>query len=266
MKAVMVLSFLLLLQALPARGEVAYLTLDEGLDLSRDAAIVGCDTTKVKAYVDDQYLVLEAGASKFSVDLDDIPEGGELIVGDITGVGGCDFAVPYGKSDVNESYTLFLNDPLKGELVESKVGLIVNPDFGQRKIISSYRDMARWHEDTLCYSASRNDYFLCKKKVDIDDFLARENVCGERSCGSPKIIYKSSLLQAFAVVSVAKARLNNRVSDGFFEERKGYLVGGDKVLLLDFFQAPKGLYYKVEYSGGVSKVEGWILSSQLIFN
>ena len=103
-----------------------------------------------------------------------------------------------------------------------------------------------------------------REKIDIDSSLERLTVCSEKSCNPSIIVYKSSSLQVPAVITANQAKLHSKTGSGDLEERRSYLIDGDKVKLLDFFQAPNDLYYEVEYISNKSTTTGWIRATQLI--
>ena len=154
--------------ATPALGDMSYLPITGNLRLPEPSEVIDCSIGSIHLSVKNQHILIATNKSKLSVGLDEIPDDGELIVGDMTGNGFCDLAVPYGKSDVNETYTLLLHDPSQEKLTRSKVGVITNPAVKIKRIISSYRDAARWSKEILCYSEDQKDFFVCEKRTDIN--------------------------------------------------------------------------------------------------
>jgi hypothetical protein len=246
-----------------ALGETVYHPIREGLEISKASSPVSCSIGSIRISVKNQHISIETKNNTMHAPIDELPGSAELIIGDMTGDDFCDLAIPYGKSDVNESYKIFLYDRAHSTLVESKAGIITNPEFKTQKIVSSYRDAARWHKETLCISEILHDFYICEKRTNIDSHIESLTICNEQQCTTPMIVHKLSSTQASAIVSVDKARLYEKLDDRSLKARKGYLINGDKVDLVDFFQSHDDFFYAISYVKGKSTTTGWIRATQL---
>uniref|UniRef100_A4XNG7 Uncharacterized protein n=1 Tax=Ectopseudomonas mendocina (strain ymp) TaxID=399739 RepID=A4XNG7_ECTM1 len=257
---------LLMMCVEPALGDISYIPISEDIKINTGDFGIGCDMEETHISRAGKDIFIATGGINISIPIDIVGEDADVIVGDMSGNGHCDLAVPYGKSDVNESYTLFVYDIPHEKFKKSNAGIISNPDFKENKIISSYRDAAQWHEDYFCYSKSLVDFFLCSQKKSIDNSLEWLRLCSEDLCASSTIIYKASSIQASAVVTADRAKLHDITNGNILKERKGYLVKGDKVMLIDFLQTYEDAYYKVNYFNNKMITTGWVKGAQLVVN
>lgn len=263
MKTIIACFLIYLLYSPLAFSKVEYLPITENLELPDANKLVECSIGSVHLYVKGPRISIEALNNRTLIELNEILDAGELIVGDMTGDGFCDFAVPYAKSDVNESYKVFLYHSAQEKVTGSNISTITNPEFQAKKIISTYRGAARWSKEKLCYSENLNDFFICEKKTEINESLESFFTCTEKGCSPPTIIHKSNSSQAFAIVTGKQAKLHDKLDNDILIERRGYLVAGDKVRLLDFFQGHDDFFYKVVYLGSKTEAVGWIRAIQL---
>lgn len=255
---------LLMACAAPVLGDVSYISAPEDFRIIESNLKAGCSIGETRISKTDKSIFISTEGDDIAIPIDSITTDNNLILGDMTGNGYCDLAAPYAKSDVNESYTLFVYDPQHKKLKKSNAGIITNPAFKENKIITSYRDAAQWHEDSFCYSENLNDFFLCSQKKDIDSSLEWLRICSKDSCMPSKIVYKANSLQVSAVIITDRAKFHDKTDDGNLKERNGYLVRGDRVMLLDFFQSYEDFYYRVEYLNDKITTTGWISASQLL--
>ncbi len=68
------------------------------------------------------------------------------------------------------------------------------------------------------------------------------------------------------MVTADRAKLHDITNGNILKERKGYLVKGDKVMLIDFLQTYEDAYYKVNYFNNKMITTGWVKGAQLVVN
>lgn len=176
--------------------------------------------------------------------------------------GPCTIALKYAENDVNESYYLFLFDQNSDKFKRSVVRTIGNPEFLSEKILSSYNDGPTKHDDTVCYSSMKKDYYFCEKREQFSESLQRLEACNEAGCAEPKIVKENTVVSAKARVVAAVTYFFDKDEVSKFSKRKAYLVKGDIVELQDYYENGTDSYFKVVYSGG-KKTTGWILAKSV---
>lgn len=214
---------------------------------------------------DGQVGVIGSLGKAYSLNLDEQLEKLPIMVGSSGDSGECVLAVKYAENDVNESYSLFVFDSVNGKYKSSAVPIVTNPEFSAGKVLSNYRDGAVTHNDTLCFSSTNKDYYVCEKREQFTEGLERIQKCNESKCLDTAIVKENTSSPIGAVVVSPKVYLSDRNEDSTFSQRKAYLVVGDKVVLTDFFSGDEGMYYKVVYEGK-SKTVGWLSSESVRVN
>lgn len=211
---------------------------------------------------DDQVTVISASGRSYSLNLDEQSEGLPIMIGSSGEAGKCVLAIKYAENDVNESFSLFVFDDQSGRYKKSAISTITNPEFSAGKISSNYRDGPVTHNDTLCFSVKRNDYYVCEAREQFAESIEKKQTCDESSCSESEIVRESGADPVSAVLVSEKTYLLNRNDDLTFSQRKAYLVRGDKVLLSDYYKSDGGMYYKITYEGK-AKAIGWVPESSL---
>ncbi|MBX8488624.1 hypothetical protein K5D34_12255 [Pseudomonas cichorii] len=201
----------------------------------------------------------------YKLSLDDQDQDLPAYLGSAQKAGVCVAAFKYAENSVNESFTLFVFDQTSGEFKPSRAGLVTNPEFLNGKILSNYKDGPTTHNDTLCYSAAKNDYYACEKREQFSELFERREVCADTSCTDPEIVREGTVAPVEAIVSIPKVHFFDMTDDAVFTERKAYLVQGNKVILSDYRRNAGGLYYKVAYVERV-KTTGWIPENAIKIN
>ncbi|WP_147466550.1 hypothetical protein [Pseudomonas cichorii] len=211
---------------------------------------------------DGKVVVIKNSGETYSLNMDEQEGDLPAYFGFAQQSGPCVVALKYAKSSVSESFSLFVFDRATDKFKESGVKLVTNPEFNNDKILSAYSDGPTAHNDVLCYSGVKKDYYLCEKRGQFSEQLERREVCSETSCADPEIVREGTTVPVEATVSVAKANFFDKTIESVFTKRKAYLVQGDKVMLSDYQRNGDGLYYKVSYMGKVKTV-GWMPDSTI---
>ncbi|WP_394235660.1 hypothetical protein [Pseudomonas anguilliseptica] len=198
----------------------------------------------------------------YKLPLDEFPEKAELILGRSSISSNCTLAVEYAKNDVNESYSLLIYSKESKKFIPSQISTITNPDFPEGRILSSYRDSALLHNDTLCFSERLNDYFLCERREQFHSNLEKIETCDEQLCSAPDIVKSGSQNRVSGIITSKKTFFYNKAGEEELLKRKGYLIKGDKIHLHDYLQTRDNLYYNVSFSGKKT-VAGWINSNDI---
>ncbi|BBN65810.1 MULTISPECIES: hypothetical protein [Pseudomonas] len=175
----------------------------------------------------------------------------------------CVIALQYAENSVNESYYLFVFDQKTDKFKKSVVRSIGSPDFVSEKILSSYNDGPIKHDDAVCYSRIKKDYYFCEKRTQFSERLQKLEICNETSCSEPKIVKENTMEQARARVVVGKSYFFNKSGSSSFVKRKAYLVKGDIVELQDYYSDGNASYFNVVYSGS-KKTTGWVFEESVL--
>lgn len=224
-----------------------------------------CEHLKASATLNGNIITLEseAGVQHIKNELDD--GASELIAGDFWGNGQCFIAVMNARSDVNESYEVYEITASSPPNKVPSIPTIINPDFANGMVISSYRDAARWHKEKLCYPPGKSPY-ICEKSDAVNDTLERTNRCDfNAACSSATLTVSASGLPATATVSQSKAAILMPNADGQMKPQRSYLVRGDHLKLLDYRDSDDIAYYKFEFKSKKTTV-GWIDASAVTLN
>ncbi|TWI04674.1 hypothetical protein IP90_00807 [Luteimonas cucumeris] len=219
-----------------------------------------CEHLKVTATLNDNVITLESGAGSYHIknELDD--GASELIAGDFWGNGQCFIAVMNARSDVNESYDVYEITASSPPYKVPSIPTIINPDFANGVVISSYRDAARWHKEKLCYPPGKSPY-ICEKSDAVNDTLERVIRCDSiGACDRASLMVVVSGLPATATVSQSKAVIFMPSADGQMRPQRSYLIRGDRLNLLDHRDLDDAAYYQFEFKGRKTTV-GWIDAS-----
>jgi len=182
----------------------------------------------------------------------------ELISGTTPDVKQCFIAVKNAESQVNESYSLFILSPENKTIKPSRTTTITNPDFTKNIILTSYRDAARWHYDSLCYSNALKDYYICERREEIYKGLEKRQECTLDNCAPIRISLKG---KPDAAVKIKNKTYIYRESDRELTASKSYLIAGDNVNLIDFKETEQAAYFQIQFNG---KIVGWVEESSLI--
>jgi len=198
----------------------------------------------------------------YRLPLDELSEKTELILGRSSLSSNCTLAVEYAKNDVNESYSLLIYSKESKKFILSQISTITNPDFPEGRILSSYRDSALLHNDTLCFSERLKDYFVCERREQFHSNLEKLEACDDRLCSTTDIVKAGSQNRATGIITAKKTFFYNKIGEDELLQRKGYLIKGDKVHLHDYLQTRDSLYYNVTFFGKTT-VAGWIRSDAI---
>ncbi|NAT24517.1 hypothetical protein [Pseudomonas syringae] len=174
----------------------------------------------------------------------------------------CVIALQYAENSVNESYYLFVFDQKTDKFKRSAVRTIGNPEFVSEKILSSYNDGPVKHDDSVCYSRKKKDYYFCEKREQFSERLQKLEICDEVVCAEPEIVMENTMTLAKAHVVLEKSYFFDKKDLPKFSKRKAYLVKGDIVELQDYYSDGNVAYFKVIYSGS-KKTIGWILEESI---
>ncbi|WP_146090496.1 hypothetical protein [Xanthomonas bromi] len=193
---------------------------------------------------------------------DDSIEPSEFIVGDFWNNKHCYVAKKVAESDVNESYELY--EIYKSSApTKPKSPSLINPEFKNGTVISSYRDAARWHKEFLCYSAQIGSPYLCEKRISLNDSIEKKESCDQLGhCASPTLVSSNTDRQIMAVISEEKAFTFSQKGDKF-SQNHSYLIKGDKIKLVDFEDLGSDLYYRFKYEGKSKETDAWIKSTEV---
>lgn len=187
----------------------------------------------------------------------------ELIVGDFWSNGRCFVAVRTTKSDVNESYELYEIPSSMGPRKLQEVTLI-NPDFKDKVVITSYRDAARWNYESVCYAMRREVPFVCEKRQFVTEDVEKMEACLESGeCGPSRLVFTGTGRNVIARISSQRASVMDRLSGGRFRKAAAYLVKNDEITLLDYQDIGTQIYYKFRYEGARKNTIGWISSADI---
>ncbi|MBI6853284.1 hypothetical protein YA0002_10940, partial [Pseudomonas cichorii] len=167
----------------------------------------------------------------YKLSLDDQDEDLPAYLGSAQKAGVCVAAFKYAENSANESFALFVFDQSSSEFKPSRAGLVTNPEFLDGKILSNYKNGPTTHNDTLCYSAAKNDYYACEKREQFSEHLEKREVCADTSCTAPEIVREGTVAPVEATVSIPKINFFDMSDEAVFTERKAYLAQGNKVIL-----------------------------------
>ncbi|AZD11347.1 hypothetical protein C4K26_5989 [Pseudomonas chlororaphis] len=154
-----------------AHAEFNYITVDQGKSVS-----VGmqCPGHKESISLVGGKTSISNGDHTYALPLDELSESKELFLGYDAVTGICTLGVPYAKSDTNESYSFFVYSVTKKQFVQSAIKTIVNPDFSEGNILSSYRDGAITYSEKICFSELSKDYFFVRSASNLMRVLRKE--------------------------------------------------------------------------------------------
>ncbi|KAB7769647.1 hypothetical protein CKY51_05735 [Xanthomonas maliensis] len=200
-------------------------------------------------------LASKAGAVTLADELD----GGqpEVVAGDFWGNGRCFVAIKVAESDVNTSYVAYEVSTVAAPVKVASLPTLIDPDFKDGVVISSYRDAARWHQEVLCLAATGTPY-LCEKRDALDDRIERVSRCvPDGTCSAARLMDSASGQAVAASVIVPKAVVFQPSTGEGMTRQRSYLVRGDRLTLTDFKTIDGQLYYRFEYRGK-QITRGWI--------
>lgn len=184
----------------------------------------------------------------------------EIFIGDFWSNDRCFVAVESNSGFVNASYDLYRLDQV-ADSGEAPLQVLVNPEFGSDRIISTYRDGARWHEESLCFSGEADRSYICERRINVDEEIQRYRSCDHLGICSNSILVKKGGEEGInATIQVQRAHSYRMPEEGRLEVSRSYLIKGDKVALLDFVEYDGRLFYKFSYGKGSAMTIGWVLS------
>lgn len=221
--------------------------------------IDACATTLVEISASANGFKISSPATESLVDVEEEVEDTEIVAGDFWNNGRCFVAIKSSASLVNESFDIHRVDSENTGPQWSTI----NPEFIGGRVISSYRDAARWHEEALCYSESIDSPYICWKRETATNELQRLTECNDKGeCDDRSMVLTGTDEAANAIVSADRAFFLQNSGESL-ERRRSYLISGDSVTLLDFLEVTGSLYFKVRYCGDTGTRVGWLSSDDL---
>ncbi|QGJ67406.1 hypothetical protein FDU21_07360 [Xanthomonas oryzae pv. oryzae] len=138
---------------------------------------------------------------------------------------------------------------------------MINPEFKDGTVISSYRDAARWHKEFYAIQYKQAPLSL-RKRTSLNDSIEKKS-CDQRShCSSPILVSSNTDKQIMAVISTDKAFTFSQKGDKF-SQNHSYLIKGDTINLVDFEDLGSNLYYRFKYEGKSKETDAWINSTEV---
>ena len=230
------------------------------IEIQRNATptrINKCTGIPFSVYLTDSGIKLKSASGELVVRNELEEASVEAIVGDFWDNQQCFIALKTAESDVNESYDVYAIARSSAPNKVSGIPSIVNPDFVDGSVISSYRDAARWHKEKICYTQGQSPH-LCEKRDSLDDNIESVKKCTTKDdCRATGLVFSTSGKLVSGQVTSSRVFIMQISSDEEATPLRSYLVKGDRVKLLDFKSIRGTTYYQIEYDGKRTTA-GWL--------